>query len=153
MAEQPGKYERLRNTINHLREIGPTPFELAVVRALHDIHRRVIEEPWFGRTIHDVAHHINQRLGQEHEKGQEPQHDYDPAEFYSNTRAQGSAHDYSPEKFYGREEGAGQQRAERGSDRTAAAHGTEPSRTQQEQHDRQQEREERDRGYDYDRER
>lgn len=109
----PGKYDRLRNVLDTLSK--PTAFELGVVRALHDIHRRVIEEPWFGRTVHDVVSFYNQRLGEEHEKEQEParepvQHNVQQNE-QQNTQEQG--HDYSPDVLYGRDQATTERQQER----------------------------------------
>src|SRR5262245_20180771 len=36
-----------------------------LVAALHDIHRRVIEEPWFGKPVFDVLYNANQRAAAE----------------------------------------------------------------------------------------
>jgi hypothetical protein len=113
----PGKYDRLKNVLDTLSK--PTAFELGVVRALHDIHRRVIEEPWFGRTIHDVVSYYNQRLGEEHEKEQEPAREPAQHNVQQNTQEntqenkQEHEHDYSPDVFFGRDKATTERQQER----------------------------------------
>src|SRR5258708_112675 len=108
---EPGKYDRLNAALEKLSK--PTAFELGVVRALHDIHRRVIEEPWYGRTIHDVVSHYNQRLGREYEKEKEQE----PAPAQSQEQNQGTEqevpHDYSPDTFFGRDKASLDRQQER----------------------------------------
>lgn len=89
----------LKETFKRMREAGPSKQDITrnFVAALHDIHRRVIEEPWFGRTIHDVVSHYNQRIGQDGGKGKAP-----PGDDLPSSQGKGSIHDYNPDAFYGR---------------------------------------------------
>ena len=131
---EPGKHDRLKNALEKLSK--PTAFELGVVRALHDIHRRVIEEPWFGRTIHDVVSHYNQRLGKEYEAEKEPEQDAALKQGQQNTQekkkgtGQEVKHDYSPETFYGRDKASRERQQERNQQeqQPAQEHGRERGR-------------------------
>ena len=107
------KYEEFRQN-NH-----PNRFELAIASALHDIHRRCIEEPWYGRTVYDVVHNYNSNIDQklkeyERQARQQPAQQKEPpgddlevkpgqeisAEgFYG--KEEESGHNYDPSTFYG----------------------------------------------------
>lgn len=94
MEKKQTASEKLQDTFKRMREMEPTKLERGIVAALHDIHRRVIEEPWFGRTIHDVVAFYNQRGNW---KDKDP-----PGDDLNPSQGKGSAHDYSPNAFYGR---------------------------------------------------
>ena len=49
--------EEMQASVNRLQ--APTKFERYLAGALHDIHRRVFEEGWFGKTVHDVVSHYH----------------------------------------------------------------------------------------------
>ena len=91
-----GKAERdqMQNSARALEQ--PSRLGQYVVGALHDIHRRVIEEGWFGKTVHDVVEHYqynprdpnsNQKMRDDQETGQASQQDYSPATFYGQSQA------------------------------------------------------------------
>lgn len=88
--------EKLQATFKRMREMEPTKLERGIVAALHDIHRRVIEEPWFGKPVFDVLYNSNQRAA----TGQRDK----PIEEDKQRVAEGTAyqHDYTPDGFYGR---------------------------------------------------
>lgn len=65
-----------------------------VVGALHDIHRRVIEEGWYGKTVHDVVSHYQYN----------PRRDPNQAMRDDQDAGKDALHDYSPDTFFGRGE-------------------------------------------------
>ena len=93
------KYQDFRQN-NH-----PNRFELAIASALHDIHRRCIEEPWYGRTVYDVVHNYNADIERkirafEQQPGREKEPPGDDLEIKPGQ-------EISAEGFYGKEEEAG----------------------------------------------
>jgi hypothetical protein len=58
-----GKAEREQRQESARALEQPSRLGQYIVGALHDIHRRVIEEGWFGKTVHDVVdyYHYNPR--------------------------------------------------------------------------------------------
>lgn len=104
MEKKQTASENLQETFKRMREMEPTKLERGIVAALHDIHRRVIEEPWFGRTIHDVVAFYNQRG---YSKDKDP-----PGDDLSPPQGKGLVHDYNPDAFYGRNQGKESERQE-----------------------------------------
>jgi hypothetical protein len=103
MAKQPtpqqqeqGAMEKLQATFKRMREMEPTKLERGIVAALHDIHRRVIEEPWFGKPVFDILHNSNQRAltGQRDKPVDEDKQRVSEGPWYQ--------HDYNPDALYGR---------------------------------------------------
>jgi hypothetical protein len=86
-----GKAEReeMQNSARALEE--PSRFGQYVVGALHDIHRRVIEEGWYGKTVHDTVEHY-----------QYNPRESNPARRDDQDAGNASEHDYSPDAFFGR---------------------------------------------------
>jgi hypothetical protein len=87
-----GKAEReeMQNSARALEQ--PSRLGQYVVGALHDIHRRVFEEGWFGKTVHDVVSHYQYN----------PRRDPSQATRDDQDAGKASEHDYSPDTFFGR---------------------------------------------------
>ena len=91
-----GKTEReeMQNSARALEQ--PSRLGQYVVGALHDIHRRVIEEGWFQKTVHDVVEHYqynprrdpNQPRRDDQEAGKDSGQDYSPDAFYGRSQEQ-----------------------------------------------------------------
>jgi hypothetical protein len=67
---EAGTFQEMQAAVDMRRAQMHDRVARGVIGALDDIHRRVIEEPWFGRTIHDVVNHINGRMQEEMFQGQ-----------------------------------------------------------------------------------
>lgn len=91
-----GKAEReeMQSSARALEQ--PSRLGQYIVGALHDIHRRVIEEGWYGKTVHDVVSHYqynprrepNQAIRDDQEAGKESGQDYSPDAFYGRNQEQ-----------------------------------------------------------------
>lgn len=99
-TDTPTMLEKMQESLRKLREMGPTNFERSVVTALHDIYRRVFEEPWFGKPVFDILYNYTNRLGQERNRLKNH-----PDQDLGKPESQGFSHDYSPDAFYGRNQG------------------------------------------------
>ena len=87
-----------------------------VMSALDDIHRRVIEQGFYGRDVNDVLHHIHNRpdpeksnaknIDQDLGSGQKnADKDKDASPDKASEQTAGPEHDYSPDRFYNRDLG------------------------------------------------
>ena len=68
-----------------------------VYTSLLDVHRRLIDEPWFGKPSFDILYNVNQRAATGKQKDKPM--DEDKQRVAEGTPYQ---HDYSPDAFYGK---------------------------------------------------
>ena len=93
--EEPSRFvQYFKEAVKETRDDLGKPWDY-VYGALQDIHRRVFEEGWFGKTVHDVVEHHqynprdpnpHQRMRDDQNTGKDSPHDYSPAAFYGQNQ-------------------------------------------------------------------
>jgi hypothetical protein len=105
--EEPSRFgQYFKKAVQETRDDLGKPWDY-VYGAMQDIHRRVFEEGWFGKTTHDVIEHYqyNPRRDPGEDRTWQPQEEYELAGEYERDlhgiHGGASEHDYSPDAFYG----------------------------------------------------